>query len=470
MDERSINLLHLINGLLTFSYAVLYSTLALFLADYLGYSKATANIFVGIFLTYNFALHLIAGFLGDHYFSNRSLLLVSACFQFLGTLILSFYPTQFLLFGLSLIIFGCGINTTSLKCILLQLVDSDIKREKVFFINYTVMNTAFLAGFFTAGWFDKGHSYTTLFGICNFFNLLAIISIVIGWKSYQEKIKILKEQNYLRLLITFVVLLVSVYIGFKYTQVVNYFIALLCISSITYLFFQMKSAKVLQEKKNIFVFMILSLASLVFWALYFIGPMGLTFFLKNNVAQVWGFVIPPQWFMNLNSIFVIIGTPLLASIFEKFRVKGYKISFIKLFSVAIILMALSYLVLSIGIVNANNLGYVSSIWVTLHFLLQAIGEIFVAPVGYAMVGQLAPQRLQGLMMGMWMMIAGVSSYLAQYLSNLDYSDSIVPLVTNASYLSVFNNLVCYSLFLSGILIIFSKKIEQMITKKCSIND
>jgi len=172
MDGKNINLLHLVNGLLTFSYAVLYSTLTLFLSEHLGYSTAEANSYVGVFLAYNFALHLIAGYLGDHYFSNRSLLLVSGLFQIVGTYILSLSSETTLILGLSFVILGCGINTTSLKCILMQQFDSDSKREKAFFINYAAMNAGFLLGFFVAGYYDINSDYTGLFHLCNMFNIV----------------------------------------------------------------------------------------------------------------------------------------------------------------------------------------------------------------------------------------------------------------------------------------------------------
>ncbi|HHF7365644.1 TPA: peptide MFS transporter [Legionella bozemanae] len=468
LNNKSINLLHLINGILTFSYAVLYSTLALFLSENLGYSKAQANSYVGIFLAYNFILHLVAGYLGGRYLSNRSLLFISSIFQIIGTYLLCISTEANLTYALSLVILGCGINTTSLKCILTQQFESDDNRREVaFFINYSVMNMGFLLGFFAAGYYDIHSSYMQLFYLCNIFNVLAVLFVMLGWKQYKEKQLIFSKYSFLRvafIIVFFIGLFSCVYLGFKYFSVANVLIAIFGFLAFIYLIFQIKLTKTHKEKVDIFVFLILLMSSIIFWTLFYIGPMGLTYFLKNNVATYLGLSIPPQWYMNLNSIFVITGSPVFAIVLQKLRQKGYKVSIVRQFSYAIIFIAASYLLLSLGILNANEYGYISAIWIVLHFLLQAVGELLIAPVGYAMVGKFAPPKLQGMMMGFWMMVSGIAASLAQYLSNLNYSDSAKPLITNSSYLVTFNNLVIYAVFFGLIFLFFSKKIEKLIVQ------
>ena len=37
-------------------------------------------------------------------------------------------------------------------------------------------------------------------------------------------------------------------------------------------------------------------------------------------------------------------------------------------------------------------------------MLQSIGELLISPIGYAMIGKLAPRQYQGVMMGSWMLV------------------------------------------------------------------
>ena len=50
-------------------------------------------------------------------------------------------------------------------------------------------------------------------------------------------------------------------------------------------------------------FFILMLASLIFWTLYQMAPMGLTLFILNNVdRKIFNFTVPVQWINNINTI------------------------------------------------------------------------------------------------------------------------------------------------------------------------
>jgi POT family proton-dependent oligopeptide transporter len=62
-------------------------------------------------------------------------------------------------------------------------------------------------------------------------------------------------------------------------------------------------------------------------------------------------------------------------------------------------MGLGFLVLPAGIALADPQGTSAFGWLFLSCVLQSIGELLISPVGYAMIGRLAPQKYQGIMMG-----------------------------------------------------------------------
>ncbi|WP_392538021.1 peptide MFS transporter [Legionella sp. 227] len=475
----SLNLLHLISGIVTFSYAVLFSSLVLYLTRGLGYTKNEANSFIGMFLAFNFALHLVAGYLGGRIISNRILLIISTFFQVIGTYILSFSTSTGLMYGLSLFLIGCGINSTSLKCILTQKIENDANREISFFINYSAINAGFLSGFFVGGYYEFCSNYTRLFNICNIFNVLAVILIICNWRSYEcgmeQRIVSFFKQITLALGIMSILCLLII-IGFSYAYYSNSLVVVLGIFTLLFLIHQIKITKIITEKRNIYAFILLSLSSIIFWTLFYIGPMGITYFLKENIkAQIFRVVIPPQWYMNLNSIFVIIFSPLLGYFFQKLKKWGLDLSLSHKFIIAITFIGISFFVFSLGIINSDDSGFVSPSWVALHFILQAFGEVFIAPVGYSMVGVLAPQRLQGIMMGFWMMVSGIAASLANFLSNsIHYEIQLDPLSSNPNYLSFFDKLGVSALFFATIMFFFSRRIDNLVAKNyendCSCQD
>jgi POT family proton-dependent oligopeptide transporter len=60
----------------TISYAVLYSTLVLFMTQGLGFTVTKASAVMGVFVAFNFGLHLLGGYVGGRLISYRSLFLI----------------------------------------------------------------------------------------------------------------------------------------------------------------------------------------------------------------------------------------------------------------------------------------------------------------------------------------------------------------------------------------------------------
>jgi POT family proton-dependent oligopeptide transporter len=190
-------------------------------------------------------------------------------------------------------------------------------------------------------------------------------------------------------------------------------------------------------------YIILALSSVIFWTLYQLAPMGMNLFIERNVDRHFmGILIAPQWVQNINTIVIIIGGPLLSVVFTHMRERGKNISIPFQFSLALLLIGTAFAILPIGISFADSQGYVNFTWILASYVLQSAGELFISPIGYAMVGQLAPLHLRGLMMGMWMMITGIAAILSDHFSKMALGTAIStdPLATNASYSHTFGML------------------------------
>jgi POT family proton-dependent oligopeptide transporter len=62
-------------------------------------------------------------------------------------------------------------------------------------------------------------------------------------------------------------------------------------------------------------------------------------------------------------------------------------------------------------------GKVSPIWLLGLYFLQTIGEMCLSPVGLSTMTKLAPQRLVGLVMGIWFLAAALGNKLAGVLAS-----------------------------------------------------
>lgn len=468
--------LYLIQAFSTFSYAILYSSLSLFLTKQLELSNTLSNSIVGLFLALNYVLHLLGGVIGGRFLSNRALFFITTAIQTIGILLLALAVKPLLYLGLSLFLVGCGLNTTAYNSILTQrFTPDDSRRDKAFFHSYAYMNVGFCAGYIISGFFDYSNQYQTLLYASMIPNLITLFLMGGYWSTLADRDTPLtkdKDKALLNMKKVFgwgiVLLLIPVtLLCFHKAQFSNG--AVIGLSAmmffvILYLSYQQKST---QDKQKIMTFLILTVTSILFWMIYFTGPMGVTLFIKNNVDKhLLHYEMATQWILNINAIVIIIGAPLLSTVLTKLQAKGYNISVTTQFVWAFLILAGSFFMLSGGILSSNSLGYSSIFWVILHFITQGVAELLIGPVGYAMIGRVSPPQLQGILMGTWMMVSGVSASLSHYFSNaMTKAESTNPLLSNGDYLHVFNQLGMWALLGAVFLYLIARRIKPVIEQK-----
>src|SRR3990167_2603310 len=149
----------------TISFAVLFATLLLYMKEQVHLSTTEANLITGVYFAYNFALHLLSGYLGGRFFSYRALVVNGIIFQLVGCLILAHGTMTSLYWGLSFMLIGTGTMVTCLNMLLSQLYSADdvANRQGGFLLNYSGMNIGFLLGFTLAGYYQLRANYSMLF-------------------------------------------------------------------------------------------------------------------------------------------------------------------------------------------------------------------------------------------------------------------------------------------------------------------
>ena len=459
----------------TLGFSVLYSTLVLYATDGLHMNDLWATSITGSFVALNYFLHLLGGYLGGRYLSYRALFTVGMALQILGCALISIPHVSLLLWGLAAFLSGAGINVTCINCMVTQLFEpNDKRREAAFLWNYSGMNIGFFVGFSIGGYFHLQHGYHTLFLLATLGNIIALFLTLFNWKILTDRDTPFMEASRKQqrkmgfICIGILIALVFALRGLlDQTTYCNDLILLIGASMfvlISVLAFKQQD----QEARNkMYGYVILAISSIIFWSLYQLAPMGLNLFIERNVDRHFmGILFAPQWIQNINTIVIIIGGPLLSMVFTHLRDRGININIPFQFSLALILIGMAFAILPIGINFANAQGLTSFHWILASYILQSIGELFISPIGYAMVGQLAPLRLRGLMMGMWMMITGVAAILSDHFSKMALGDnsSINPFVTNANYSHTFG-LLGWSAIIAGMLLFVAIPVVSKLTRE-----
>lgn len=447
----------------TLSFSVLYSTLVLYATNGLKLSDTVATGITASFIAFNYTLHLLGGYLGGRYLSYRTLFCIGMVVQIIGCIMLANNHITTFYWGLSAFLAGCGLNVTCVNCMLTQLFEShDKRREAAFLWNYSGMNVGFFIGFAISGIFQLRGGYHQLFILSSIGNIIAITLAFIRWRSLKDiDTKMLKLTPHKRRLANFNGFMMILTLIFALRWLLEHAVfssnLIMCsgiMMGIIMFFIALKQKS--EERNKIFAYIVLALTSLVFWTLYQLAPMGLTLFIERNVDRhYFGFLFAPQWVQNINTVVIILGGPLLSIFFSRLRDRGIHITIPMQFSIALILIGIGFAILPIGIYFSNAEGLIDFNWIMWSFIFQSLGELFISPIGYAMVGQFAPKHLQGIMMGTWLMITGVAATLSGYFSSLALgtSQSIDPLMTNPSFSYTFG-LLGIAAIVTGLLLIF----------------
>lgn len=432
----------------TLAYAVLYSSLVLYATDHLKFSHEQGARMMGVFGAFNYGLHLLGGYLGGRFLSNRNLFVGGMALQVLGCVLIAQGTAPALDGGLAFFLTGSGLNVTCLNMMLTQrFAPQDQRRETAFMWNYAGMNVGFFIGFAVAGHYQLTQRYDALFLFASLGGLVSVLLSLAFWRTLADRDTPLRQASgrafAWRFVVGWVLVLALVPLlwmllqhledtdrGLKWAGAA---VALMLVG------LTLRHRDRL-ERRRMWAYLLLTLGSLVFWSLYQMAPSGLQLFAVGNVRmELAGTVIAPQWVQNINTVVIVLMGPALAHGFVALRARGWPVDVPQQFALALLLMGAGFLVLPLGIALADAQGRVDFGWLALSYVLQALGELLISPIGYAMIGQLAPRAYQGIMMGSWMLVTGLASLFAADFSSVvpTPAEGATALVSNPAYQQLF---------------------------------
>jgi proton-dependent oligopeptide transporter, POT family len=462
----------------TLGFAVLYSTLVLYATKHLQLQVKVATTLMGVFGAFNYGLHLFGGYLGGRFLSNRNLFVGGMVLQVIGCACIATGTLAMFYIGLALFLTGSGLNVTCINMMLTQrFTPDDPRREGAFLWNYAGMNVGFFVGFSAAGYFQGTESYSSLFIFATLGNFGAIVLALFNWKTLTDRntqlLDATPKQFRLRQLAGLAILVGLVPVVWFMLQRpggTETILKAICGAVAVTLVYLTVRHRDRRERRNMTAYLILTLGSLMFWSLYQMAPNGLMLFAVHNVDLMIGKVqIQPQWIQNINTVCIVLGGPVLASLFTRMRTRGWRIDIPQQFATSLLLMALAFLILPVGIKLAGGDGKSAFVWLFLSYVLQSIGELLIMPIGYAMIGKIAPKQYQGIMMGSWMLVTGLASLFAGDFSGMiPEPNGTTALATNPDYAKLFAELGLGSLVVGVALVVLIPFLRRLITDKAEI--
>jgi len=189
-----------------------------------------------------------------------------------------------------------------------------------------------------------------------------------------------------------------------------------------------------EQSKRIAAILVFFFAAEIFWAIFEQAGSSMSLFadqLTDNRLLGWSF--PSSWWQSVNSAWVIALAPVFAWLWIKLGARQPS-SPVK-FTLGLLFVALSF-VWMIPAARLVGAGKVSPIWLLGLYFFQTVGEMCLSPVGLSTMAKLAPQRLLGLVMGIWFLADALGSKLAGVLASDFTSEDPGELVTFFSHQAI----------------------------------
>ena len=340
------------------SFGLVLATLTPFAMHYLHISQTQAVGLTTSFLGFNFALHLVGGFIGGRFVSYRALFTVGTFLQIIACLFLTNITTSTIYFGLAAFLAGVGLNFPCINCMLLQLFKAeDKRRETAFLWNYSGISLGLLISFILISILQWRHNFSVLFFMSAASNIIVLLVIIGNWKKLADRTTLLMTFNKDTLIASFLKSILFILIIFSalfyLLQNINdghHILILLSIIMFFLFIYFIFRQPTLQSRKRLLSCFIFAIVTVGFWTLYMSTPVLLPFFTTQAVnPRLFGLPIPLPWFSNISMLVIFIGGFLLSLLFQGVRKKGYPFTLPIQFTIALFLLFLAFVAIPIGI-------------------------------------------------------------------------------------------------------------------------
>lgn len=348
---------------------------------------------------------------------------------------------QSLFMALSLIIVGVGFLKANISTMVGQLYgEKDPRRDPGFTIFYIGINLGSLGAYLLCGWLAYAYGWGYGFGAAGIGMALGLIVFIVGkplLRGRGEHHVTVKGATIAAAWIGGIVALAPLWFLIQRDELVGGILLtvapLLYLGLLIYAFIAFKGA----VRSRMIVAVVLTVFSVLFWALFEQAGSSLTLYAENN-SELPSFLNAPQVGF-LNPFFIIVLGPLFAWLWTAMARRGMEPSTPVKFSLGLAQVGLGFVVLAWGASTfvdvretANGTIYlVPFVFLAAAYLLHSTGELCLSPVGLSMVTKLAAPSIVGLMMGAWFVSSSLGHTVAGIIAKATSTETQGGVVTDS---------------------------------------
>lgn len=413
------------------------------IAGGLGYDEAQSGAVLAMYLSTVYLMSLPGGWIADKYLGQKRAVFLGGVIIMIGHILLAVPSTPIFYLGLVALVIGTGFLKPNVSTMVGQLyTKKDPRRDGGFSIFYMGINVGAFVSPIICGYLAQSDDFKAFLGShgispassWHFGFAAAAVGMFFGLIIFRFGTRALvgvgdppvitdageraKNRKMLLAIIGAILalpaLLATVHFTGMYAlnqqRIANVFGVMLLgvfLGTFSLLFRQAKTEK---EKKGVAAMFTLAIGCVAFFALFEQAAGTMNGFAEKRTDNVaFGSAFPSAWYQSINSVFIILLSPLFAWFFTKVAAKKLPFNDIKKFGVSLIFMGLAFVFMMPA---ASSATLVSPLWLVLFYFMSTMGELFLSPVGLSSMSKLAPQSAGGLVMGVWFMSTANGDYIA----------------------------------------------------------
>ena len=466
-----------------FSFYGMRGMLAVFMVNQLMMDEKTTNLQYGATQAFVYAFPFIGGLFADKILGLRKSLFWGGLLMIVGSIILSIDPKQFFFLGISFTIIGTGFFKPNISSMVGQLYkENDVRQDAGFSLFYAGVNFGALIGGYIciavaegslwSGFVPEHLRWNFAFGFAAIVMIISLLTFTQTQKSLgaighspllhldKSKRRIIELATYIGSLAVIPAIILMV----ANTVYTDYFMMIIGPASILYLFYEMRSFS-LAENKKLFAALVLIIFSIFFWAFFEQSGGSLSLFAVNNLHNTLaGFEVSPNGVNNsANSLFVIIFATIIGLLWIWMNKRKIEPNTVVKFGLGFLFLAGGFWIFYYTKFFADTTGKTSLNLFTFGWFIITFGELCLSPIGLSAMSRLSPQKTQAVMMGIWYLASSYGQYFAGLLGANIASAS--ENATNSEKLNVYadgyQQLAIYALLAGVILIIISPFVKKL---------
>ncbi len=413
-----------------FSFYGMRALLILYMTHQLGFHDKEANLQYGAYNALVYTMPLLGGWLADRFLGFRKSIVLGALLMSLGHLVLAIPSHATFFLGLGLLISGNGFFKPNISSFLGKFYESnDPRKDTAYSIFYMGINVGAFLGSALCGYLGQKVSWHWGFGVAGFFMVIGLVTFlvfsksVLGDKGLPPHPEVLAKKHagipFSWLLYGLAFLLVPVLMTLvrlhEITDWLLPILGVLTISSVIYL--GAKEPK--QAGEQLWAALIMIVLSILFWGFYEQSGGSLNLMAERNVDMNLGGTVLPSAMVNnsVNPFYIILLTPVFGWMWTWLSKRGIEPSSPLKFGIAFLLLGVGYYVFVLGGKTGAATGLMPLWFFLLGYFLITSGELFLSPIGVAMVTKLSPPRMVGFLMGVWFLAAAFGHHLAGFIGS-----------------------------------------------------